>query len=183
MPKMFFKSLVLIALATSVAYGQSLADIARANQEKKAAEASAAPAPRVITNKDLPIDPNANRASNDVPPVPNTPSSSQAADSHAQQRTLQQHASQQRAADRWQRQILAQKDRVATTQARIDLLNASIRHAYGSVQYDAPYNRYPVREQLHVQQMQLQLDEQKAKLSQMQESARHAGMHTLVYDP
>ncbi len=183
MPKMFFKSFVLIALATSVANGQSLADIARKNQEKKAAEASTAPAPRVITNKDLPLDPNPNRASNDVPTPPNVSSNSRAADFHVQPRATQQRAAEQREADRWRRQILAQKDRVATTQARIDLLNASIRHAYGSVQYDAPYNRYQGRELLHVQQMQLQLDEQKAKLSQMQESARHAGMHTLVYDP
>jgi hypothetical protein len=32
-------------------------------------------------------------------------------------------------------------------------------------------------------QMQLQLDEQRRKLDQMQESARRAGMHTQVYDP
>jgi hypothetical protein len=31
--------------------------------------------------------------------------------------------------------------------------------------------------------MQQQLDEQKRKLDQMQEAARHAGMHTAVYDP
>jgi hypothetical protein len=32
-------------------------------------------------------------------------------------------------------------------------------------------------------QIQQQLDEQKRKLVEMQEAARHAGMHTAVYDP
>jgi hypothetical protein len=32
-------------------------------------------------------------------------------------------------------------------------------------------------------QMQMQLDEQRRRLDQMQESARHAGMHTQVYEP
>jgi hypothetical protein len=32
-------------------------------------------------------------------------------------------------------------------------------------------------------QMQEQLGEEKNKLEQMQEAARHAGMHTPVYDP
>jgi hypothetical protein len=183
MQRMFFKVVMLAAVATSVVYGQSLADIARQNQEKKAAEGSSAPAPRVITNKDLPKDPEADQASSNVPSAPNMAASSQPADFRSQQHTAQQHLAAQHAADQWKRQIGAQKDRVAALQSRIDLVNASIRNAYGSVQYDAPYNRYQTREMLRVEQMQLQLDEQKAKLLQMQEAARHAGMHTLVYDP
>jgi hypothetical protein len=31
--------------------------------------------------------------------------------------------------------------------------------------------------------MQMQLDEQKRKLDQMQEAARHAGMRSAVYEP
>jgi hypothetical protein len=34
-----------------------------------------------------------------------------------------------------------------------------------------------------VAQIHLQLDEQKMKLDQMQEAARHAGMRSAVYDP
>src|ERR1700722_4304309 len=183
MQRMFFKVVMLAAVATSVAYGQSLADIARQNQEKKAAEGSNAPVPRVITNKDLPKDPEADQASSNVASAPNMAASSQPADFRSQQHTAQQHLAAQHATDQWKRQIGAQKDRVAALQSRIDLVNASIRNAYGSVQYDAPYNRYQTREMLRVEQMQLQLDEQKAKLLQMQEAARHAGMHTLVYDP
>jgi hypothetical protein len=48
----------------SVAYGQSLGDIARENREKQNAEAAASTTPpKVITNKDLPKDPNPNPGS------------------------------------------------------------------------------------------------------------------------
>jgi hypothetical protein len=186
MQRMFFRVSVVIALSASAAYGQSLAEAARENQEKKAA--ANAPAPRVITNKDALKDPDANQASNGAPVASNMATNSPTEDLRPGQRAvdgraMQQKATEQHATDQWRRQILAQKNRVATIQARIDLVNASIRNAYGSAQYDAPYNRYQAREMLHVEQMQLQLDEQKAKLSQMQETARHAGMHTLVYDP
>jgi len=40
-----------------------------------------------------------------------------------------------------------------------------------------------VRQLQRVAQIQLRLDEQKMKLDQMQEAARHAGMHSAVYDP
>jgi len=53
----------------------------------------------------------------------------------------------------------------------------------GSVQYDAPYNRYQARQLERVAQVRRQLDEQKRTLDEMQEAARHAGMHTAVYDP
>ena len=95
----------------------------------------------------------------------------------------QQRLAEQRAADQWKRQVLAQKNKMATLQARIDQLNASIRSAGGSVQYEGPSNRYQARQLQRVAQIQLQLDEQKMKLDQMQEAARHAGMHSAVYDP
>ena len=72
---------------------------------------------------------------------------------------------------------------MANLQARVDQLNASIRSSGGSVQYEGPYNRYQARQLQRVAQIQLHLDEQKMKLDQMQEAARHAGMHTAVYDP
>jgi hypothetical protein len=52
------------------------------------------------------------------------------------------------------------------------------------VQYETlPYNRYQAQQLQRVAQIQQQLDEQKRKLDRMQEAARHAGMHTAVYDP
>jgi hypothetical protein len=44
-------------------------------------------------------------------------------------------------------------------------------------------NQYQARQLERLAQMQLQLNQQKKKLEDMQEAARHAGMHTAVYDP
>ncbi|MGD0791557.1 MAG: hypothetical protein ABR920_07280 [Terriglobales bacterium] len=173
MHRMFLKIVAIALLMNSAAYGQSLGDVARENREKKAEDASAAQ-PKVITNKDLPKDPEANQE----PPEAQSGASAAASSEAAEQRLAEQ-----RAAEQWKRQILAQKNKMATLQARIDQLNASIRSAGGSVQYEGPYNRYQARQLQRVAQIQLQLDEQKRKLDQMQEAARHAGMHTAVYDP
>ena len=153
-----------------------LAILRSANREKKTEDASAAQ-PKVITNANLPKDPDTNQEPAEAQSAASP--SSTAADHRSAQRRL----TEQRAADQWKRQILAQKNKMATLQARIDQLNASIRSAGGSVQYEGPYNRYQARQLQRVAQIQLQLDEQKMKLDQMQEAARHAGMHTVVYDP
>jgi predicted RNase H-like nuclease (RuvC/YqgF family) len=177
MQRVFLKISAIALLMSSAAYGQSLGDIARANREKQNAENPSAAQPRVITNANLPKDPDANQEPAEA--QPGTNASSTAAD----HRSAQQRLAEQRAADQWKRQILAQKNKMATLQARIDQLNASIRSAGGSVQYEGPYNRHQARQLQRVAQIQLQLDEQKMKLDQMQEAARHAGMHTAVYDP
>jgi predicted RNase H-like nuclease (RuvC/YqgF family) len=177
MQRVFLKISAIALLMSSAAYGQSLGDIARANREKQNAENTSAAQPRVITNANLPKDPDANQEPAEA--QSGTNASSTAAD----HRSAQQRLAEQRAADQWKRQILAQKNKMATLQARIDQLNASIRSAGGSVQYEGPYNRHQARQLQRVAQIQLQLDEQKMKLDQMQEAARHAGMHTVVYDP
>jgi predicted RNase H-like nuclease (RuvC/YqgF family) len=177
MQRVFLKISAIALLMSSAAYGQSLGDIARANREKQNAENTSAAQPRVITNANLPKDPDANQEPAEAQSETNA--SSTAAD----HRSAQQRLAEQRAADQWKRQILAQKNKMATLQARIDQLNASIRSAGGSVQYEGPYNRHQARQLQRVAQIQLQLDEQKMKLDQMQEAARHAGMHTVVYDP
>jgi uncharacterized coiled-coil protein SlyX len=45
------------------------------------------------------------------------------------------------------------------------------------------YNQRQVQKQDEVQRMQKQLDEQKKKLEEMQESARKAGLGSSVYEP
>ena len=177
MQRVFLKISAIALLMSSAAYGQSLGDIARANREKQNAENTSAAQPRVITNANLPKDPDSNQEPAEA--QSGTNASSTAAD----HRSAQQRLAEQRAADQWKRQILAQKNKMATLQARIDQLNGSIRSAGGSVQYEGPYNRHQARQLQRVAQIQLQLDEQEMKLDQMQEAARHAGMHTLVYDP
>jgi predicted RNase H-like nuclease (RuvC/YqgF family) len=177
MQRVFLKISAIALLMSSAAYGQSLGDIARANREKQNAENTSAAQPRVITNANLPKDPDPNQEPAEA--QSGTNASSTAAD----HRSAQQRLAEQRAADQWKRQILAQKNKMATLQARIDQLNESIRSAGGSVEYEGPYNRHQARQLQRVAQIQLQLDEQKMKLDQMQEAARHAGMHTVVYDP
>ena len=176
MRRIFLTIFAIALLVSSAAYGQSLGDVARENREKKA-EAEYAAQPKVITNAEFPKDPDANQEAAEA--QSEASASSQAAD----HRSAQQRLAEQRAADQWKRQILAQENKMATLRARIGQLNASIRSAGGSVQYEGPYNRYQARKLQRVAQIQLQLDEQKMKLDQMQEAARHAGMHSAVYDP
>ena len=162
-------------LMVVAAYGQSVADLARANREKQdAANASAKP-PAQFTNDNLPKDP----LGDDVPaPAPARAAASNKVHtgSHPQQPV------DERAAAQWKSRILAQKDKVTSLQARIDQLNATI-HPAGSAQFEGPSSRNQARQQQRVAEVQLQLDEQKKKLAEMQEEARRAGMHTAVYDP
>ncbi len=178
-------NLMGVALALqSAGYAQSLGDVARDNRDKQNAQASAdaTAQPRVITNKDLPKDPNASPAT--VQPLTEPSASVSTADRlAAEHRSAEQRRAEQRATIQWRSQALAQKAKIANLQARIDQLHASIQAAGGSVQSEGPLNRYQAWQLQRAAQIQLQLDEQKRKLDQMQDSARHAGMHTAVYDP
>lgn len=175
MPRVFFNILVVALLMPTAAYGQSLGEVARENRKKPE---DAAPAAKVITNADIAKDPNGDQERNSAE-KPADAANREASDHRSTERRL----AEQRAADRWKRSILAQRNKVTALQARIDQLNASIRSAYGSVQNEGPYNRYQTRQLDRVAQLQQQLDEQQMKLEQMQEDARRAGMHTAVYDP
>jgi hypothetical protein len=101
----------------------------------------------------------------------------------AERRVAGQRLAEQRAAEQWKRQILAQKHKLANLQARIDQLSASIQAANGSTQYEGPNGRAQARQLQRIAQIQLQIDQQKITLLEMQEAARRAGMHTVVYDP
>jgi hypothetical protein len=180
MERTSLKLLVIALLISSVMYGQSLGDIARENRDKRTEEASTTP-PKVITNKDLPKDPDAKQPTDAGSGADSA--ASMTADDGAAHRSAEQRIAEQQAADQWKRHILAQKNKMATLQARIDQLNSSIHSEYGSVQSQGPYNRYQARQLQRVALIQQQLDEQKRKLDQMQEAARHAGMHSAIYDP
>ncbi len=177
MQRMFLKMTIALLMSSAV-YGQSLGDVARENRVKKTEDASAAQ-PNVITNNDLPKDADANQE----PPEEQAGTGAAASSKAADHRSAEKRLAEQRAAEHWKRQILAQKNKMATLQARIDQLNASIQSAYGTVQTEGPYNRYQARQLQRVAQIQQQLDEQKRELDEMQDAARHAGMHTAVYDP
>jgi hypothetical protein len=208
---MLLKILAIAMLMGPVAYGQSLGDIARENREKQAAEDASAAKPRVITNANLPKDPDANQPSQEqgsqeqgsqeqasqeqgsheaTPPASSKPAGNRPADrssanrSAEDRRFAEKRMAEQRAADQWKRQILAQKTKVATLQQHIDRFKASIRFVDASAYPNAaPYNRDQARQLERVGQMQEQLDVEQNKLAEMQETARRAGMHTAVYDP
>jgi predicted RNase H-like nuclease (RuvC/YqgF family) len=184
MHRMFLTIMAIALLMSSVVYGQSLGDIARENREKKNNEDPSAAQPRVITNKDLSKDPDADQEPPETHSGASAAPSSEATDHRsADRRSAEQRLAEQRAAEHWKTQILAQKNKMATLQARIDQLQPAIQSANGSVQSEGPYNRYQARQLQRVAQLQVQLDEQQRKLDQMQEAARRAGMHTAVYDP
>jgi hypothetical protein len=179
MQRMFLKTLAIALLMAPAAHGQSLGDVARENREKQNAEDASGMQPKVITNASLPKDPTPNQRSHETQSAMNVAISTRAAD----RRSAEQRLAEQRAAEQWKRQILAQKIKMATMQAQIDRLNASIHSPNGSTQYDGPYTRNQARQLQRISQIQQQLDEQKRKLDQVQEAARHAGMHSAVYDP
>jgi hypothetical protein len=171
----------IASLAMSLAcFGQSLGDVARENREKKESEAPATP-PKVITNANLPKDPDADSSSSEdedaVQPAPAP------ARKLSSRKAAEQRAAEHRAAEQWKKRILAQENTVANLRSRVDRLQASIHFSSVSTYENQPYNRYQARQMERLAQLQDQLSQQKAKLEDMQEAARKAGMHTPVYDP
>jgi hypothetical protein len=169
----------LVLLLNLAGFGQSLGDVARENREKQSLEGPAATKPIVITNTELQKDHDANGESDDVPSSGDRSPSNKA----VRPGPPDQHSLQLRSAEKWKRQIVAQEDKIADLQARIDQLKASIRSSQGTAQFETPNSRYEVRQLDRIAEITLQLNSQKRKLAEMQESARQAGMHTTVYDP
>jgi len=167
---------IAIALWMSLAaHGQSLGDIARANREKQNAANPTANPPAVITNDQIDMLPQGG--------VTQRPANAAVGNNNKAPRgTAGQVPIDERAAAQWKRQIVAQQDKLATLQARMDRLNAAI-HPEGTAEFNGPYTRAQTVQQERLAEVQLQFNEQKKKLAEMQEEARRAGMHTAVYDP
>jgi len=153
----------------SVAYGQSLGDVAKENREKQKAKAAATTAkPKVITNEDLPANPAAiseeSESKTRPAPMPG-PSGGMSA-------------------EQWKNLILSQKNGIAALQSQIDKLNESIHYVTASLYSNGlQHNEHQAQKQQSVEQMKQQLDLQKKNLADMQEAARQAGMGSAVYDP
>jgi hypothetical protein len=178
---------------------QSLGDIARQYRQKQEAAEASGKEPRTFTNKDLPANPEGYQAPPEEPPAQrqsaalNEPfghsSDNRSYDSHPYanrpfgDRQGEQRYGGQRGPEEWRQAIQEQENRMANLQARIDQLNMAIRERGGTVQYDGPVNRNQARQLERIAQMQQMLEEQRRRLDQMQDAARHAGMHTSIYDP
>lgn len=171
-----FRTAGIFAIALwlhAAAFGQSLGDVARANREQQQAQQAAGANPKVITNADLPSDPS-DTPSADAPPGPVK---------HVSDRKFAQgQMAEQRLAQQWKAKILAQKNKVAELQTRVDRINATL-HPAGGVAYENASSRYQARQRENLAEMQQRLDQQKQQLSTLQDEAHRAGMHTAVYDP
>jgi hypothetical protein len=182
MQRTFLKILAIVLFTNLCAYGQSLADVARENREKQAADEASGVKPTVITNTDLPAVP-PNPVQDDSTPMTGVSGNGKAF-SHplSDRRLAQQDRAEQRIGEQWRGRIEAQQSRIANLQARIDELNAAIHATGGTVQYDQPYSRGEAIALHRVSQLQYQLEEQERKLDAMQDAARHSGVHTSRYD-
>lgn len=162
---------VALLLAT-VAYGQSLGDVARETRQKQKNKKEGT-AKKVITNETLPS------SGDDGPAVPSSPTAGQAKSSSA---TAPSEG--KTSAAEWKNRIQAQKNAVSNLQQQIDKLDASIHFVVANEYYNGvEYNQEQVRKQEQVAQMRQRHAEEKKKLEEMQEAARQAGMGSAVYDP
>lgn len=162
----FAVTLTLACLASS--HAQSLGDVAREQRQKQAKDAHAER--KVLTNEDLPerTEPESSTSVTDEHEA--TPAAPATNDAHAGQQ--------------WKAKIEAQRNSVASLQDQIDKLNASIHFAGPNcVANCVQYNERQIHKQDEVERMQKQLEEQKKKLEDLQESARKAGLGSSVYEP
>jgi hypothetical protein len=152
----------------------SLGDLARQQRQQKeqskAAPDKDAKTSKVITNEELPshTEPQsvrgASKGNHDaLPDAPNEPKQS---------------------AEHWKSQIIAQKNQIATLQRQVDELSESIRFAPANcVANCVGWNERQREKQQRAESMQSQLDEEKRRLEDLQDSARRQGYGSSVYDP
>lgn len=89
-----------------------------------------------------------------------------------------------RCADHWKSQIQAQKNLLRSLEQEIDKLNDSIHFAPGNcVTNCVEWNQRQKQKQRGGDRLRAQLEDQKKRLQQMQESARQQGCGNSVYDP
>ena len=172
--------IVLVVAAVSVFSGSapaqdqpSLGDLARQTRQQKE-QTKAAPgkdgkASKVITNEEIPehaVTPSAGvreEHENSTPASSNGP---------------------KEPAEHWKSQILAQKTQITSLQNQVDEINESIRFAPANCAANCVgWNERQREKQQHVERMQAQLEDQKRRLEDMQESARKQGYGSSVYDP
>lgn len=154
----------------------SLGDLARQQRQQKE-QSKTAPGKdkdpktsKVITNEEMPshTEPQSVRATSKanydaLPDAPNEP---------------------KQPAEHWKSQIIAKKNQIATLQRQVDELSESIRFAPANcVANCVGWNERQREKQQRVESMQSQLEEEKRRLEDLQDSARKQGYGSSVYDP
>ena len=144
---------------------QSLGDVARQTREKEKSKAK--PAKKVVTNDDIPESPDLSPSDKATTPDPSSPG-----------------APAPKSARDWRMAIATQEDRVEKLQAQIDKLTESIHFVTANAYVNgAEYNRYQVKKQQEVKNLQKRLEEEQKKLTDLQEAAKKEGMGAAVYEP
>ena len=157
-------------------FAQSLGDVARAQRQQEKTKSTQAK-PKIITNEDLPDHPDSDGA------APST-AASNANSAEPPAASNKSSASKEERGQHWKQAIQQQKEAVAGMQRQLDDLNASIRYVEANrYSNGVEYHQHQARKQEEAQRMQKQLDEQKSKLLNMQESARQEGFGSAIYDP
>jgi hypothetical protein len=153
----------------------SLGDLARQQRQQKeqskTAQGKDAKACKVITNEEI--------------PEHTGPAGAPAAGGAASQSSLPVPADgAKQQPEHVKSQILAQKNQIATLQGQVDELNESVRFAPANcVENCVGWNERQREKQERVERMQAQLEEEKRRLEDMQDSARKQGFGSSVYDP
>jgi hypothetical protein len=156
----------MVFLLMSVSYGQSLGDVARQQRQNEQLK-QGQPAPKVITNEDLP------ERSEDADDLEKP---------HHEHGPAPHRSS--KSAKQWKSEIEAQERSIAALQSQMERLNSTIRYAtVGSSYYAAQRNERQEQKQEQVQRMQDQLDQQRKRLEEMQEAARKDGYGNAVWEP
>jgi hypothetical protein len=175
--RLLLQPVTVIVLLATMSYSQdsqSLGDVARQARQQKTQghEGKDAPARKVVTNDEIPEQAASTADGSGADQSPELPS---------------HHTSSEPgklSAERWKALIQAQKNVVSSLQKQIDKTNSSIHFVEANLYVNGPqYNKRQAQKQQEVERAQAQLEEQKKRLEDMQDSARKQGYGSSVYDP
>ena len=164
-------AICLLAVASQAQDSPSLGDLARQQRQQKEQAKATSNKPRkvitVITNDQLPESSNPTRLADKDGSSSSTPENGA-----------------KPSAEEAKSQILGEKNQISSLQAQISELNQSIRFAPANcVANCVTWNQRQEEKQKQVEGMQAQLEEQKKRLEELQESARKQGYGSSIYDP
>jgi hypothetical protein len=177
--RLFLGFATAVSLFAGTLYAQdspSLGDLARQQRQKqkdqsKTAQSKDAKASKVITNEEIPEH------------AVSAPVQAAVGEERGTSMSPSSNAAKQ-PAEHWKSQILAQKNQIASLQGQIDEISESIRFAPANCAANCVgWNERQREKQQRVERMQAQLQEQKSRLEEMQDSARKQGYGSSVYDP